>query len=67
MEALAKSEEVEDLIVGVMDATENEVEGLIIEGFPCIKYYPKENKHMNINFEGSRTKSGFLQFIKEYY
>ena len=39
-----------------MDATENEVEGLIIEGFPCIKYYPKEQKYGNINFEGERNK-----------
>lgn len=50
-----------------MDATENEVEGLIIEGFPAVKYYPKNEKYLNINFDGERNKAGFIKFLEEYH
>ena len=46
-----------------MDATLNEVEGLIIEGFPCLKFYPKLKKFDNINYRDEITMKGFLTFL----
>jgi protein disulfide-isomerase A1 len=38
-----------------MDATENEAEGLKIEGFPTLMFYPAHGKSEPIEFNGERT------------
>ena len=47
-----------------MDATLNEVEGLIIEGFPCIKLYPKDKKYDNINYHDEYSIEAFLNVLE---
>jgi hypothetical protein len=38
-----------------MDATVNEAEGLKIEGFPTLMFYPANNKKDPIKYSGERT------------
>lgn len=47
-----------------MDATLNEIEGLIIEGFPCVKIYPKDKKYDNINYRDEYSKEAFLNILE---
>ena len=47
-----------------MDATANEVEGLIIEGFPTIKFYPAKNKTPVVDYDGDRTEEKIYEFLK---
>ena len=61
----AKIKNVPGLVVAKMDSTANEVEGVSIQGFPTIKFYPKGNKSNPIDFSGERTEEGFIQFFRE--
>jgi len=47
-----------NLIIGEMDATANEVDGVNIESFPTIKFYPANNK-TPVEFQDDRTAKGF--------
>lgn len=47
-----------------MDATANEVEGVIIEGFPTIKFYPAKNKTPAVDYDGDRTEEKLYEFLK---
>ncbi len=49
-----------------MDATANEVEGVNVQGFPTIKFYPSNNKNEPLDFEGDRTEEGIIDFLKSY-
>lgn len=62
----SRVKDVEGLVIGKMDATANEVEGLNIQGFPTIKFYKKGNKSNPIDFNGERTEEGFINFLKEH-
>lgn len=36
-----------DIVIAKMDATANEIEGLNVQGFPTILYYPKGSGEVN--------------------
>jgi protein disulfide-isomerase A1 len=59
---------VKTLVIAKMDSTENEVDGVDIQGFPTLKFYPANNKKP-LDFEGDRNFDGLLKFIKQnsYY
>ena len=48
-----------------MDATENEIEGFTVPGFPTLILYPKNSKKSPIEFEGDRDEIGIITFLKE--
>ncbi|XP_054879050.1 protein disulfide-isomerase A2 [Poeciliopsis prolifica] len=52
----------ENIIIAKMDATANEVESLVISGFPTIKYYPAEGKEV-VDFTGNRDLETFSKFL----
>lgn len=47
-----------------MDATANEAEGVNIEGFPTIKFYPANNK-AGVDYSGGRTLDEMEAFLRE--
>jgi len=55
----------DNLVLAEMDATANEVEGVNIQGFPTIKFYPANNK-AGVDFSGDRTRDGILEYLKEH-
>jgi protein disulfide isomerase len=56
---------VENLVIAAMDATANEVEHVDISGFPTLKFYPANSKENPIDYDGDRTKEGFLAWLKD--
>ncbi|THD22657.1 Disulfide isomerase [Fasciola hepatica] len=52
----------EDLIIAKMDATANEAEGLSVQSFPTLKYYPKGSSEP-IEYTGERTLEALKRFV----
>ena len=49
-----------------MDSTLNEVDGVSVQGFPTIKFYPANNKKEPMDFSGDRDVAGFTKFLTEH-
>lgn len=48
-----------------MDATENEVEGVEVTGFPTIKFYPGNKKDKRpLDYSGDRTMDGIIKYLQ---
>ena len=54
-----------NIVVAKCDATANEIEGVAIEGFPTLKFYPAKNK-VAVDYDGERTEESLLSFIKNH-
>ncbi|KAF7241724.1 hypothetical protein EG68_10239 [Paragonimus skrjabini miyazakii] len=52
----------DDIIIAKMDATANEAEGLRVNSFPTLKYYPKGSKTA-IDYSGERTLEALKKFV----
>jgi len=57
--------DVKGIVIGKMDATANEVDGLSISGFPTLKFYPRGRKSSPIDYNGERTEDGFIDYLKK--
>ena len=53
-----------DLVIAKFDATLNEAEGVQIQGFPTIKFYPKDNK-AGVDYAGERELDDFKKWLGE--
>jgi len=60
-----KLKDVKGVVLGKMDSTANEVEGLAVQGFPTLKFYPRGRKSNPIDYSGERTEEGFIDFLKK--
>ncbi|XP_029006906.1 protein disulfide-isomerase A2 [Betta splendens] len=52
----------DDIIIAKMDATANEVESVVIQGFPTLKYFPAGDKEM-VDYTGKRDLETFSKFL----
>jgi len=53
-----------NIVIAKMDATANEAEGVNVQGFPTLKFYPATDK-TPVDYSGERTVDGFVKFLKE--
>ena len=54
------------VVLARMDATENEVEGVEITGFPTIKFYPGDKKDRRPkDYSGERTMDGIIKYLQD--
>jgi protein disulfide-isomerase A1 len=54
-----------NVVVAKMDATENEVDGLDISGYPTIQFYKAGDKSNPVNFKGTRGKWEVIDWVKK--
>lgn len=52
-----------DIVVAKMDSTTNELADIKIQGFPTIKFFPKDSDEV-IDYNGERTLAGFTKFLE---
>lgn len=58
-------EDSDDVVIGQMDATANEVEGIVIHSFPTIKFFKADSGNgSSIDYEGELTVSALNEFIE---
>ncbi|XP_016375362.1 protein disulfide-isomerase-like [Sinocyclocheilus rhinocerous] len=53
----------ENIIIAKMDATENDVEDVTIQGFPTIKYFPAGAEKKIVDYNGNRDLETFSKFL----
>jgi len=54
----------DDIIIAKMDATANEVESVVIEGFPTLKYYPAGGAEV-VDYTGKRDFETMSKFLDD--
>lgn len=54
-----------DVLIAKLDHTENDVRGVVIEGYPTIVLYPGGKKSESVVYQGSRSLDSLFDFIKE--
>ena len=53
------------ILLAKMDATENEVEGIEVTGFPTIKFYPGNKKDKRpMDYSGERTTDAIIKYLQ---
>ena len=64
---LKKNNKNDKLILAKIDGSSNEIEQVIIKGFPTILFFPGNKKKENpIEYKGKRTTKDVIKFIKEH-
>jgi protein disulfide isomerase len=53
------------LILADIDATQNDVEGIQIKGYPTLKLFPGGPKRKVIDYEGNREPEDIKRFLRE--
>lgn len=58
-----KFKDSEDIVVAKMDSTANEIADIKVQGFPTIKFFPKDSDQI-VDYNGERTLDGFTKFLE---
>jgi len=53
-----------DVVIAKFDATENEAEGVDVESYPTLIFYPKDNKE-GVKYEGERELEPMKKWVAE--
>lgn len=52
-----------DIVIAKMDSTANELADIKVQGFPTIKFFPKDSDKV-VDYNGERTLAGFTKFLE---
>jgi thiol-disulfide isomerase/thioredoxin len=55
-----------NLIIAKVDATENFIDGVSIQGYPTIMFWPANNKHQPREYDRYRDEEEFVAFLKDH-
>lgn len=61
----ADLKDIPNLVLAKMDSTANEVDGVEVQGYPTLKFFPKGNKGSPIDFDGGREVEDIKNWLKE--
>lgn len=65
-ELAQKLKSYDNIVIAKIDSTENEVEGVGIQGFPTLKYFPKgTTEKVAVDYDGGRTVDDFVKYLSE--
>jgi len=64
-ELAAAFEDVSNVVIGKIDATQNDVKDVKVESFPTLKLFPAGEAAEVIDFDGDRTLAGMTAFLNE--
>ena len=56
--------DVKNLVIAKFDSTANEAEGVEIQGFPTLIFYPRDNKK-GVTYDGARELADFKGWLEE--
>lgn len=65
IELATELKDVKGLVIAKCDATQNEIDGINIAGFPTIKFFPKGSTEGK-EYEGEREVEGFKKYLEEH-
>jgi len=54
----------ENLVIAKVDSTENEIEGISIQGFPTLKFF-KRGSTAPVEYNSGRDEASFAKFLEE--
>jgi len=52
-----------DIVVAKMDSTANELADIKVQGFPTLKFFPKDSDEI-VDYNGERTLDAFIKFLE---
>lgn len=58
-----KFKDAEDVVIAKMDSTANELADIKVQGFPTLKFFPKNSDEI-VDYNGERTLEAFIKFIE---
>jgi len=64
--AAKKLSKVPNLVIAKMDATANEVDGLSVQGYPTMKFYPAYKKHSPIDVKDVHNEGAIVDWIRQH-
>ena len=65
-ELAKKLKDNENIVIAEIDAYANEVEGIKINSFPTLKFYPGGKKSNPIEYDGDKNLNDLMEFVKKY-
>jgi len=66
LKAAERLKDIKGVVLAKVDATGNEIEGVSVQGYPTIKFYPAHNKGSPVDFDGERNADGIVKWLKEH-
>merc|ERR1712019_160520 len=54
----------DSIVIAKSDATQNEFDGVEVQGFPTLKYFPKGEGAAMVDYNGGRDLDSLIKFVE---